>query len=374
MLNPLDYFIKMSTLKNNFKIPDDVKCFVDRTDILDDLIIDNAMTAKKSQTRIVQQGYRPAHTIDVGQIDSLSMIRQREIAKQNADLVKTLERKQLEKSLKDKANKSDKRFSWLLNDLEKSKEVLDTVDKSLDLFTETQRNKKRHQFEDWNQNVHAPIQQKIAQQVDSIDTKTLNKRKNDDYNKFLDITNRKAAIFLDIIIESEYDPLEPNLHAIKTNTMRLKDATHVSQQKAEEENSMLGPDSAKDALPQNTSGKRVPIPYSSKSKTKDMLSVELWNAGKIEATPYGSFEKLMVSAPSDKPNKRVSAQKSHGIGDHYDYPRTKEAVEKEMPKGKRIHPQTMYANPSRVFNSLPESAQLEIRDIHPPDNKAWTSK
>jgi len=366
----------MSKLKNSFKVPEDVRVFVERTDVLDDLIIDNALATRKSQTRIVQQGNRRPNA-DLTQSESLSLMRQREIAKQNAELVKSLEKKRMEKLLKERSNKEDKRFSWLLDDLEKSKEVLDTVDKSLDLFTETQRNKKRHQFEDWNQNVHAPIQQKIAQQVDRIDTKSLNKRKNDDYNKFLDITNRKAAIFLDIIIESEYDPLEPNLHAIKTNTMRLKDATHVSQQKAEEENSMLGPNAqAEQPAPgtKGASGKPQPIPYSSKAKAKEMLPVELWNAGKIEATPYGSFEKLMDSAPSDKPNKRASGQKSHGVGDHYNYPRTKEALEKEMPKGKRIHPQTMYANPSRVFNALPESAQLEIKDIHPPDNKAWTSK
>ena len=43
----------------------------------------------------------------------------------------------------------------------------------------------------------------IAKQIDSMDSKTLNKKKNDDYEKFLDISNRKACIFRDIIIESE---------------------------------------------------------------------------------------------------------------------------------------------------------------------------
>jgi hypothetical protein len=55
-----------------------------------------------------------------------------------------------------------------------------------------------------------------------MDGKALNKKKNADYEKFLSITNRKPAIFRDIIIESEYDPLEPNRHCIKANTGRLK--------------------------------------------------------------------------------------------------------------------------------------------------------
>jgi Zn-dependent peptidase ImmA (M78 family) len=36
-----------------------------------------------------------------------------------------------------------------------------------------------------------------------MDAKELNRKKNEDYEKFLSITNRKPAIFRDIIIESE---------------------------------------------------------------------------------------------------------------------------------------------------------------------------
>lgn len=43
----------------------------------------------------------------------------------------------------------------------------------------------------------------ISKQVCLMDSKKLNKQKNDDYSIFLDITNRKSAIFRDIIIESE---------------------------------------------------------------------------------------------------------------------------------------------------------------------------
>lgn len=36
-----------------------------------------------------------------------------------------------------------------------------------------------------------------------MDTKELSRQKNEDFDKFLAITNRKPAIFRDIIIESE---------------------------------------------------------------------------------------------------------------------------------------------------------------------------
>ena len=43
----------------------------------------------------------------------------------------------------------------------------------------------------------------ISKQVNLIDSKRLNKKNNEDYSKFLEISNRKTAIFRDIIIESE---------------------------------------------------------------------------------------------------------------------------------------------------------------------------
>ena len=285
----------------------------------------------------------------------------------NREQMKMLDKKAIEKMLKDKSVKSDNRFKWLLTDLDKSKECLDGVDKSLELFHETARNKKRHQFEDWNANVHGALQRKIASEIDSMDSKTLNKRKNDDYAKFLDITDRKSCIFLDIIIESEYDPLEPNTHVVKTRTATLKDPTHVSAQKDAEENSMLGA-SNHDGTSLNKTA------HGSKAKCKDMLPVEQWASGKIEGTPYGSFAKLMTETKEAGEKKLNGTQKSSVIFDHYNYPKDKASVELEMPRGKRIHPQTMYANPSRVFNQLPVDVQLEIASIGPPENKGWLVK
>lgn len=189
------------------------------------------------------------------------------------------------------------------------------------------KNKTRRQFDDWNANVHGAIQKKISQKVDKLDGKSLNKSRNDDFEKFLNITNRKSAIFNDIIIESEYDPLEPNRRCIKAKAGYLKDPVKIDAQKAESESNMLGLKRPKQKL------------------GKDTLPVELWRSGQIEATPYGSFAKLMDSAGSNKQKKNQTMQSKVPF-DHFSFPKGKEAIDKEMPRGKRIHPKTIYANPA----------------------------
>jgi hypothetical protein len=71
------------------------------------------------------------------------------------------------------------------------------------------------QFEEWNTEVYGKLAGRVADQLDCMAPDRLNRRRNKEYQKFLDTTNSKGAIFRDIIIESEYDPLEPNRNCIK---------------------------------------------------------------------------------------------------------------------------------------------------------------
>lgn len=232
-------------------------------------------------------------------------------------------------------------------------------------------------FVEWNANVHGSIQQKVSEKINSMDTKELNRRKNDDYSKFLDITNRKSAIFLDIIIESEYDPLEPNTHVIKTNTGRLKDPTKVSAQKLQSEGSMLGngPKAAQGLASQRAGSDR----NGNKTDThlKETLPVEMWSAGKILATPYGSFAKLMDSAGSGHgtgPSHDIKTKlgRSHVVFDHYKYPTGKECNDAENPRGKRIYPTPQYANPSKHLDEpLEPKDHKYLATIGPPGGKSW---
>lgn len=135
----------------------------------------------------------------------------------------------IKKALENAREKQEKQFPIILSNVSKAQSFLDTVDRDLNLLDETKRNKTRRQFEEWNANVHGDIQvpislytleciyipfvlnitsqKRISKTVSEMDSKALNRRKNDDYNQFLAVTNRKPAIFRDIIIESECKPL-----------------------------------------------------------------------------------------------------------------------------------------------------------------------
>ena len=245
---------------------------------------------------------------------------------QNARRVELETKRSIEKSIKTRRERESKKFEELCDDIEGAKILLDSIDEEIELGKEATRNKTRRQYEEWNKNVHGKIQEEIAKRMDAKDYKTLNRERNSDYEKFLDITNRKAAIFRDTIIESEYDPLEPNRRSIKAKTGRLKDPTLMILQKHDDESGMLVSKKEK------------------KNYGRDSLNVELWASGQIEATPYGRFNKMMGISDSGSPE--VSGAQSSGqisstmrstvSFDHFNYPRDKNSLDAERPKGKRI--------------------------------------
>lgn len=245
-------------------------------------------------------------------------VREREIR----SLEKT--REIVARSVRAEAERREKRLLANLSHINDTKRMLDTIDHELKINDETNRNNNRRQFEEWNLNVHGKIQAKILEQIDTIDSKSLNKKKCQDYQTFIDITKRKPAIFRDIIIESEYDPLEPNRHSIKAKTGNLKDPTLMLLKKNQDEAGMLG---------NNARGK----PFRITSRTKGgLLPAECWASGKIEGTPHGRFMKMMNVKPKNTPT-----MKSNWAIDDYNFPRGKAVVDAEMPKGKRPYPKNV---------------------------------
>lgn len=102
---------------------------------------------------------------------------------------------------------------------------------------------------------------------------------------------------------------------------------------------------------------------------KDTLDVQQWASGKIEATPYGTFAKMMSSNASPETSQKSLTMQSHIHLDHFDYPKGLDAINAEMPKGKRVYPTTVYSDPSRVFGHLPPTVEQEISKIRPPENR-----
>ena len=344
------------------------KCYVDKGDVLENMIEEGTIKAEESNFgyRIQGEGSLMSSTSRRSMNSSrtsnskasLSSEKLLMLERNKADRIEVarrqfmtemkkreLETKQsIERAIISKKERESRKFHAGLKSIEDAKSLLDDIDRNLKLEDETYRNKVRRQFEDWNTNVHGTIQQNIARQVAKLDSKELNAKKNADFSKFIEITSRKPAIFRDIIIESEYDPLEPNRHTIIAKTKKLKDPTLMQQQKLEEEQSMVP------SLDGDDGGKR--------RLCKDTLPVEVWESGKIEGTPHGRFAKMM-SGPDDGSGNPTS--RSTVVFDDYNFPTGSKSLDSELPRGKRIFPVKVYADPGRIFNQPQDEFSASIK-------------
>lgn len=321
--------------------------FVERTDILEDLL-DSTTANPHSSSSINRNTHSSRGRKHIPSPEKNHATRAREFqSKQLAALT----HQSIMKSIEATAKRHDSTFLRNLQDIESAQEKLGEIEASVRLIDENEKQKFRRQFEDWNSKVHGLIQVNIAKQINAIDPKQLNKKKCEDYQKFLDIVNKKPSIFRDIIIESEYDPLEVNRRSLVAKTAMLNDPTNIDAIKFRKENAMLVDENNKPNIKNESS-----------VLCKETLPVQDWAAGRIDATPYGAFAKMMTTtAHNDGPKKDNPTQRSHIHFNDFDFPRGKiegrSALDAEMPRGKRIVPQKAY--PFRLSHDL-EKDPLDV--------------
>lgn len=116
---------------------------------------------------------------------------------------------------------------------------------------------------------------------------------------------------------------------------KFADPTKFDAQKAEAEGSMLNGKKTEQKLGRYT------------------LNAELWATGKIEATPHGVSMKMINAVAVPRSVKSKSMESSLKF-DHYDFPKGDDAVQKEMPRGKKT--QTFsdcipYKSAERIFGA-----------------------
>ena len=88
---------------------------------------------------------------------------------------------------------------------------------------------------------------------------------------------KKTSLFLDVVIEEEYDPFESNRHDVKLRIPKIMDPTKKAAQRRAEE------DAIKRAVTMNPENlKSVP-------NGRPTLDVKKWATGVVEATPHGHF-------------------------------------------------------------------------------------
>ncbi|CAM9295211.1 unnamed protein product, partial [Discosporangium mesarthrocarpum] len=218
----------------------------------------------------------------------------------------------------------EQEFDCLRGEVAQGCAFVDELDRVMGISDAAERSKKLKQFEDWDVNVHKAIQERIDAALAGMDPKEINEHRRGDMEKFLATTNSKAAIFRDIIIASEYDPLEPNRRAIKACVGKLHNPCSRVLDKRSEENSLLA-----------TEGAPQPPPLG-----RPMLDVQLWEAFRIKDTPHGFFAKLMSAGGGNSKNKPAAVSKTYQSNfklDSYDIVRGRDIVTKEFPKGKKTY-------------------------------------
>lgn len=202
-------------------------------------------------------------------------------------------------------------------------------------------NKKRELHNLWSEQVYCKIQKQLADRLGNLNSQELNGRLNDLFQKYID-TSDKHLVFRDIIIESEYDPLENKKFTISVDAEArsnkrwdgIVDPLCESIEKVLEIHD-------KGLLGQKEIGESsLPISHQSKYPGKDMLPVQEWLTGVIEATPHGFAAKLFDKETNVSPEvkeKKAARYKSclNDRLDHYNYPTGSECVLAEMPKGKK---------------------------------------
>jgi hypothetical protein len=181
--------------------------------------------------------------------------------------------------------------------------------------------KREKLYLEWCERVYQPIQRQIGSMLEGLSVSQIERRRREMFDEFLHQTNTKDGLFRDIIIEHEYNPLRGREHTLRfDNPDDMADPTRqaVVKKLAEER--------------AGSTGKlRAPAP-----RQRDVFDVRQWD--RPEATPYGRYNKMMERSAGNAKLAQSGTLRSTLVMDHYDFPVGKEAIMKEMPKGKRVWP------------------------------------
>lgn len=195
---------------------------------------------------------------------------------------------------------------------------------------------KRELLSVWEKEVYTKIEKQTAKKLHSRESGEINRRLNDQMDKYVDAVASKT-LFRDIIIESEYNPFEAKAATItmdarprsKTVWDGIKDPLNEQIEKVME-------------IHLDKTAAEMPI--KGKEPGKATLALREWATGVIEDTPHGFaykfFEKSLADANLTYEQKQQRAARNISTMklDHYDFPMGKEAMSKEYPKGKRCFP------------------------------------
>lgn len=205
----------------------------------------------------------------------------------------------------------DRRIERLLKHIEQEEGFVAEVEAKLQLRERDRHNRRVELYKEWQEKVFGAIQSQIDRQLASLRTEDISARRRALMEDYITISNRKRmGLYRDIIIESEYDPLTAHRTLMK----------YVAKD-------------ADDPLKQELLASEMRVGGRVKRELgRATLSATMWD--RLHATPYGRFDRMMAVAPSDHTQK---AQFSRVNFDHYNVSTDPADLDREYPRGKRIH-------------------------------------
>lgn len=227
----------------------------------------------------------------------------RQIRNKNFARNRKLQAAQLQETLRTQKLKADQKreskFENMVTTLENGKGLTDSIDKFLTVTDAAETTKKETLYQNWRSGVFDKLTRSVNQTIESIDRKALSKKKNEDFQKFLDATNNTAGVFLDTVFEGDTEPA--SAISVKARTGRVKDPVRLSLNKHDEESELAG---------HGPSG----------PKERDILDATQWSDGKIQATPYGHFAHF-VGKEHNPTEMQKMMTRSKVEFDAYNYPK-----------------------------------------------------
>ena len=243
----------------------------------------------QSEDRLRREQARLA--LKVRRFKELQAVRDKQDELQNKERMKGL------------AKKRERTFKYWMARVSDPKErkVIENVHNWLDLNEDESRRKLRAMHQDWEENVYGAISNDIMSQMESRDPAKTKRRIRREYQNYIDLTNKKGAIFRDIFIESEYDPNVLNRHTIKAKPKEFDDPTDRVIRRRKDELSMM-------------SGGWVV--KGDQTGGRETLDVQSWHTGKIESTPHG-FAARFSTAPAPISDMQKKLSRSNVVMDQF---------------------------------------------------------
>ncbi|TYZ65994.1 hypothetical protein PybrP1_007445 [[Pythium] brassicae (nom. inval.)] len=225
-------------------------------------------------------------------------------------------------NLQKQKTRKEAQYMKLLQDVEDGKALAEELHEKLELQEQSKMRQFQRMHEEWTTGVFEKLNEPVVSKVQAMDGRELSVAKHEAYQRFLDITNKKGALFRDIIIESEYNPL--NDVKFLSHRVKVDDPVNRIIRRREEENTI-----ARSGSNIADSSQRADLAGCGRT---DNLDVKLWSAGVFESTPYGYFHRPAVSRSSDGGAQTYASRVKL---DQYDVETGAEVLRKEFPRGKR---------------------------------------